>query len=254
MAGGPKPTLRANWAGRVSNPALTLDRRLIVALDVSTIDDARRVVAALDGTVTFYKIGMWLMFEPGAHAFVAELVAAGRDVFLDYKLHDIGETVRAGTASVARQGARFLTVHAEPQVMRAAVDGAAGSTLGILAVTVLTSLDDAALRDAGYALDVAALVDRRVLAAAAAGCAGVIASAADDPHRLKALAGHPLLVVTPGIRLPGNDQGDQKRVVTPAQAIRAGADHIVVGRPIVRAPSPRDAAQRVLDDMAGAAG
>ena len=205
---------------------------------------------ALDGTVSFFKLGMWLLFQPGADAFVDELTAGDRQVFLDYKLYDIGETVRAGVASIARRGARFLTVHGEPQVLAAAVEGTAGSSLGVLAVTVLTSLDDAALQASGYAMDVATLVGRRVREAAAAGCAGVIASAADHPDVLREASGRAnLLVVTPGIRMPGDDAGDQRRTATPREAIRRGADYIVVGRPIVRAAHPSDAARRVLDDM-----
>ncbi len=227
-----------------------VDRRLIVALDVPTLDDARRAVDALDGTVHFFKLGYWLLFQPGASALVDALVGAGRDVFLDYKLYDIGETVRHGVAAVARRGARFLTVHGDPHILSAAAAGAAGSDLGILAVTVLTSLDDAGLQRMGYAEDVRTLVARRVRDAAEAGCAGVIASAADDPDALRALAGRDLLVVTPGIRLPGDDPGDQRRTATPGEAVARGADYLVVGRPIIRAASPRDAARRVIDDMA----
>ena len=226
-----------------------IEDRLIVALDVPTLDEARRLVDALDGTVSFYKLGMWLLFQPGADALVAELVAAGRRVFLDYKLHDIGETVRAGTASIARSGARFLTVHAEPQVMQAAVAGAARSGLGILAVTVLTSLDDAALQASGYAVDLATLVRRRARAAAEAGCTGIIASAADHPDALREAAGADFLVVTPGIRMPGDAPGDQRRTCTPAAAIARGADYLVVGRPIVQAAAPLDASKRVIADM-----
>ena len=229
-----------------------LEDRLIVALDVPTLDDASRLVAALDGTVTFYKLGMWLLFQPGADPFVSELLDAGKQVFLDYKLYDIGETVRAGTASIAGRGARFLTVHGEPNILRAAVAGAAGSSLGVLAVTVLTSLDDAALQAMGYSDSVQTLVARRAVEAAAAGCAGIIASAADDPDALREQAGRPdLLVVTPGIRMPGDDAGDQLRTCTPGEAIRRGADYIVMGRPIVRAGAPRDAVGRVLEDMSG---
>ncbi len=240
-------------AGAMSpRPALAAADRLIVALDTPDLDTARRLVAALDGTVSFYKLGMWLLFQPGADALVAELIASGSQLFLDYKLYDIGETVRAGAAAIARRGARFLTVHGEPPIMRAAVAGAAGSALGILAVTVLTSLDDAALQAAGYRLAVADLVRLRARDAAAAGCAGIIASAADEPDALRAAAGRPdLVVVTPGIRLPGDDPGDQRRTATPGEALRRGADYLVVGRPIVRAAAPRDAACRVLDDMAG---
>lgn len=233
-------------------PARIQDR-LIVALDVPTLDDARCLVATLADTVTFYKLGMWLLFQPGADAFVTELIAAGKQVFLDYKLYDIGETVRAGAASIAGRGARFLTVHGDAHILRAAVGGAAGSALGILAVSVLTSLDDAALHAMGYRESVQTLVARRAREAALAGCAGIIASAADDPDALREHAGRPnLLVVTPGIRMPGDDAGDQRRTSTPGEAIRRGADYIVVGRPIVRAASPRDAAARVLDGMAGA--
>ena len=196
---------------------------------------------------------MWLLFQPGADAFVAELLSAGKRVFLDYKLHDIGETVKAGVRSISTTGASFLTVHSEPQVLEAAVEAAAGSTLGILAVTVLTSLDEASLRAGGIAMSVRDLVTQRVRTAAAAGCIGVIASAADDPNALREASGKPgLLIVTPGIRMPGDDPGDQRRTATPAEAIRRGADYLVVGRPIVHSATPLDASRRILDDMARA--
>ncbi len=221
-----------------------------MALDVETPDDARRLVDALDGTVSFFKLGYWLLFQPGASDLIEELVAHGRDLFLDYKMYDIGETVRHGVASIA--AARRPLRHGawRPAHPRAAVEGAAGSPLGVLAVTVLTSLDDAALQGMGYALGVRDLVARRVRDAAEAGCAGVIASAADDPDGLRAIAGRDLLVVTPGIRLPADDPGDQRRTATPGEAIARGADYLVVGRPIIRAAAPRDAARRVIDDMA----
>jgi orotidine-5'-phosphate decarboxylase len=229
-----------------------IEDRLIVALDVPTLDDARRLVDRLEGAVTFYKLGMWLLFQPGADAFTAELVQNGCKIFLDYKLYDIGETVRHGVASVAQRGARFLTVHGDPAILQAAVAGAAGSSLGILAVTVLTSLDEQTLRSMGYAIGLNDLVSRRARDAAEAGCAGIIASAADDPNALREAAGRDLLVVTPGIRMPGDESGDQRRTSTPGDAIRRGADYLVVGRPIVRAATPRDAADRVLADMANA--
>lgn len=233
------------------NAPQTVEDRLILALDVATLDEARRLVDALAGDVRFFKLGMWLLFQPGADRLVGELIEAGHQVFLDYKLYDIGETVRHGAASVAKRGARFLTVHGDPAILRAAVAGAAGSSLGVLAVTVLTSLDDAALRGMGYAIGLNELVARRVRDAAEAECAGVIASAADDLPALRAVAGRPLVIVTPGIRMPGDPPGDQKRTATPGEAIARGADYIVVGRPIIRATSPRDAACRVLGDMAG---
>ncbi len=238
----PAPSKRQN--------STCIEDRLIVALDVPTLNDARRLVDALDGTVSFYKLGMWLLFQPGADALVDQLTAAGLSLFLDYKLHDIGETVRHGAASIAQRGARFLTVHAEPQVMAAAVAGAAGSPLGILAVTVLTSLDDAALQASGYRLDVASLVRHRTRLAAEAGCAGIIASAADDIQALRAAAGRDIVVVTPGIRLPGDAAGDQARTATPSEAVARGADYLVVGRPVVRAADPAEAARRIIGDMA----
>ena len=227
-----------------------IDRRLIVALDVDTPDEARRLVDALDGAVRFFKLGYWLLFQPGASELIDDLVRDGRELFLDTKMYDIAETVRHGVASVAQRGARFVTVHGDPHILAAAVNGAAGSPLGVLAVTVLTSLDDADLQAMGYAAGLPELLARRVRDAAQAGCAGVIASAADDLDALRAVAGRDLLVVTPGIRMPTDDPGDQRRTATPADAIARGADYLVVGRPIIRAASPLDAARRVLDDMA----
>jgi orotidine-5'-phosphate decarboxylase len=239
----------------IANPKLlgradSVDARLIVALDVESTDVARRLVADLDGTVSFFKLGYWLLFQPGASGLIDEMVGDGRKLFLDYKMYDISETVRHGVASVAGRGARLLTVHGDPAILRAAVEGAAGSSLGVLAVTVLTSLDDAALQEMGYGLGMRALIARRVRDAAQAGCAGVIASAADEPDELRRMAGRDLLIVTPGIRLPTDDVGDQRRTATPGEALARGADYLVVGRPIVRAASPRDAARRVIDDMA----
>ena len=224
--------------------------RLIVALDVDDVTAARRLVDALDGVATFFKIGMGLLYQPAVSAFIDDLVGSGRQVFLDTKMYDIGETVRRGVASIACRGARFATVHGDPAILRAAVAGAAGSPLGILAVSVLTSLDDDALREMGYTMSAQDLVAMRVRAAALAGCHGVIASAADEPDRLREIAGNErLLVVTPGIRMQDGPSDDQRRVGTPAEAIARGADYIVVGRPIIRAASPRDAALRIIEDM-----
>src|ERR1700712_3176737 len=150
-----------------------MNDRLIVALDVDEVAAARRLVDVLGDAVSFYKIGMWLLFQPETHVLVDELVASGRRVFLDYKMYDIGETVRHGVASVARRGATFVTVHGDPGILDAAVAGAAGSGLGILAVSVLTSLDDAALKAMGYAMGARDLVPLRVRAAAAGGGAPV---------------------------------------------------------------------------------
>ena len=228
-----------------------INDRLIVALDLDDVDAARRLVDGLGDDVSFYKVGMWLLFQPAAHGLIDELVASGRRVFLDYKMYDIGETVRHGVASVARRGATFVTVHGDPGILAAAVDGAAGSGLGVLAVSVLTSLDDAALAAMGFAMGAKDLVPMRVRAAAAAGCAGVIASPADDPDALREASGRAdLLVVTPGIRMAEDAVGDQRRTGTPADAIARGADYLVVGRPITRAADPRASVARIVEDMA----
>ena len=236
-------------------PARMADR-LIVALDVPTVAQARELVAKLNGIVSFYKIGMWLLYAPGTEAFIDELLATGKKIFLDTKMHDIGETVRAGARAAAARGITFMTVHAERQVIQAAVEGKGNSALKILAVTVLTSLSDADLAAAGYTMTVADLVARRVADVVELGGDGIIASGQEDPKTIRAQAGAPgLLVVTPGIRPPGGDAGDQKRVATPAAAIARGADYLVVGRPIVAAQDPAAAARAIIADMmAGAVG
>ena len=230
-------------------PANMADR-LIVALDVPDVAQARDIVAKLDGVVSFYKIGMWLLYAPGTETFIDDLIASGKRVFLDAKMHDIGETVRAGAASAAARGVSFLTIHGEPQVIQAAMAGKGASALKILAVTVLTSLTDTDLQTMGYNKSVAKLVAQRVASVAALGGDGIIASAQDDPNAIRAQAGaKDLLIVTPGIRPPGSDAGDQKRIATPAAAIAKGADYLVVGRPIIAAPDPRAAAQAIIADM-----
>ena len=220
--------------------------RLIVALDVSSIDAAQAMVARLGEAVTFYKIGYQLAFAGGLD-YARELVQSGRRVFVDLKLHDIGDTVAAGVKSVARLGARFLSIHAYPQVMQAAVQARE-----ILAVTVLTSLDDADLAEAGYATTVAALAARRAAQARAIGVDGLVCSP-EEVGNLRRIVGNRLTLVTPGIRPAGADVGDQKRVATPAAAIAAGADYLVVGRPIIAAPDPKAVAQAIVAEIAGAA-
>ena len=211
---------------------------------------ARDLVDRLGAAVSFYKVGMWLLFEPEIGDFIDELVASGKQVFLDYKMYDIPETVQRGVASVARRGVRIVTVHGDPEIVAAAAAGARDTGLLVFAVTVLTSQDDASLVAMGYQQTVAELVALRVRAAAAAGAHGVIASAADDPDAIRALAGKSLLVATPGIRLAGAAGDDQKRVATPEQAVARGADYLVVGRPITQAADPAAAVQDVLDRMA----
>jgi orotidine-5'-phosphate decarboxylase len=224
--------------------------RLIVALDTPDAAEARRLVERIDESATFYKVGMELAYGGGLEL-VPELVQAGKQVFLDLKLHDIPNTVERATAQAARLGASFLTVHAYPQTMRAAVAGARGSPTRILAVTVLTSYDDADLSEACYRLGVVETVRRRAEQAAALGVDGLVASAA-EAAMVRQTVGAGLLLVTPGIRPAGAASGDQKRVATPAAAIRSGADYLVVGRPVTEAPDPRAAAEAIVKEIGAA--
>ncbi len=231
---------------------LAMADRLIVALDVPSIDAARALVQRLDGVVSFYKIGLWLLYSPGAERFIDELIASGRRIFLDAKMYDIGETVRQGVARAVERGVSFITVHGDPEIMRAAVDGKRGASgTAILAVSVLTSLDEQAMRAMGYGLPLPELVRMRVRQAVQAGCEGIIASAADDLPALRRDAGaEHMLFVTPGVREPGAGSDDHKRHTTPAHAIGQGADYLVVGRPIAQAEDPAAAARRIVADMA----
>ncbi|GAC1344491.1 MAG: orotidine-5'-phosphate decarboxylase [Acetobacteraceae bacterium] len=220
---------------------------LIVALDVPEIAQAEALVARLGDTVEIFKIGLWLFFLPGVDAFIDRLVGAGKQVFLDYKMYDIGETVRRGVAAAASRGIGIVTVHGDPDMLRAAVDGRGDSALRVFAVTVLTSQDDATLRQLGYDRPLPEILELRVRHAAESGCDGVIASAADDPDALRRRAGRPdLLVATPGIRLPGAARHDQKRAATPDAAVERGANYLVVGRPITQAADPQAAAASVI--------
>lgn len=222
------------------------DNPVIVALDVETAAEARAIVDALGDSASFYKIGLELYAAAGMD-FVRELKSAGHRVFLDLKLYDIGETVRRAVVQIARSGADFLTVHGMRQVMQAASAGRAGSALKLLAVTVLTSVDDDDLRQDGYSRSVAEIVDLRARNAMAEGMDGLICSAL-DVRRLRAAAPQAILV-TPGVRSAGASAQDQKRIATPAGAIAAGADYLVIGRQITRAPDPREEMQRVLEEI-----
>lgn len=227
------------------------DPRLIVPLDLPTANEARAMVAALGGTVSFYKVGLELFAGGEGMALARDLKAAGNKVFLDWKLHDIGTTVQRAAAVLAEAGCDFLTVHGEPQVMASAVRGRGASGLKVLAVTVLTSLSDADLVEVGYHETARALVERRIHQAIAAGCDGVIAS----PHEAalaRSLGGKDFLVVTPGVRPDWSAKNDQARAATPLDALKAGASHIVCGRPITAANDPAEAARRVVAEMAGA--
>ena len=224
--------------------------RLIVALDVPSVAEAEAMVERLGDAVSFYKVGYQLAFAGGL-PFAVKLIASGKQVFLDLKLHDIGNTVRSGVESVAHMGATFLTVHAYPQTMKAAVEGKAGSKLRILAVTVLTSYDDADLAAAGYAGKVSDLAARRAGQARDIGIDGLVCSP-EEAANLRKLAGPAMALVTPGIRPAGSATGDQKRIMTPARAIREGADYLVVGRPIVAAADPKAAATAIVAEIAEA--
>ena len=225
--------------------------RLIVALDLPTRRDAEAMVERLGDTASFYKIGYQLVFAGGL-ALADRLARAGKHVFLDMKLHDIENSVAKGVENVARLGVNFLTVHAYPQTMKAAVAARRGSGLKILAVTVLTSYDDIDLAESGYAMSVDALVARRAQQAHDLGVDGLVCSP-EEASPLRLAVGHDMVFVTPGIRPQGSARGDQKRVTTPAQAIAAGADYLVVGRPITRADDPKAAAQAIVDEIAAAA-
>jgi len=236
-----------------TNPVPTGDIRdkLIIGLDVPSVEEARTVVERIGDAGTFYKIGYQLAYA-GGFEFARELIGQGKKVFLDLKLHDIGNTVEAGVRSVARLGATFLTVHAYPQTMRAAMAGKAGTSLKILAVTVLTSYDDNDLVEAGYVPGPAAeLVARRAGQARDLNVDGIVC-AATEAERVRAILGPDRLIVTPGIRPAGADAGDQKRIVTPAEGIRLGANHLVVARPIVKAADPRAAVEAIVREIAQA--
>jgi orotidine-5'-phosphate decarboxylase len=225
--------------------------RLIVALDVASVTEAEALVVRLGETVSFYKIGYQLAFAGGID-FARVLAGAGKRVFLDLKLHDIGNTVARGVESVARLGVSFLTVHAYPQTMHAAVDGRKGSALRLLAVTVLTSYDDADLAAAGYDFTVSELVGERAAQARDVGIDGLVCSG-EEAAMLRPVVGPSMVLVTPGIRPAGAAAGDQKRVMTPSAAIGAGADHLVIGRPIVAASDPKATAESIVAEIERAA-
>lgn len=228
---------------------MTADPRLIIPLDLPTVDEARDMVERLGDSVSFYKIGLELL-ATGGMGLAAELKKDGKSVFLDWKLHDIGATVERSARVLAQAGCDLLTVHAEPQVMRAAVLARGGSDLKILAVTVLTSLTDADLSEMGYAFGARDLVERRIRQAIDCGVDGVVSS----PHEAalaREIAGPDFLVVTPGVRPDWSAKNDQARAATPADALRAGASHLVCGRPITAANDPREAALKVIAEMAG---
>lgn len=221
---------------------------IIVALDVDSATAARTLVARLGDCIGCYKVGMELYAAAGMD-FVRELAGQGKDVFLDMKYYDIGETVKRAVRVVARSGVHLLTVHGSSQVMRAAVEGRGDAALKLLAVTVLTSFDQQDLADMGYDCAISDLVSLRVRKARESGMDGLVCSPL-DAAAVRGQAGPQAILVTPGVRSGGAAKGDQKRVATPAEAIREGADYIVMGRQITRAPDPAAEAARVAEEIA----
>lgn len=221
--------------------------RLIVALDLPDVDAAEAMIAQLGDSVTFYKIGYQLGYAGGL-PLVRKLADAGKKVFADLKMHDIGNTVARGVESVAKLGATFLTVHAYPQTMQAAANASKGSGLKILAVTVLTSYDNEDLKAAGYQLGVSDLVAARAQQAQALGIDGLVCSP-EEAANLRRHIKPEMCLVTPGVRPAGSDVGDQKRIMTPARAIAEGSDYLVVGRPVMEAADPKAAAEAIVAEI-----
>jgi orotidine-5'-phosphate decarboxylase len=220
---------------------------IIIALDVETADQARALVGTLGDSVNFYKVGMELYAAAGMEL-VRELTGAGKQVFLDMKFYDIGETVKRAVAQVAKSGVRFLTVHGSKAVMQAAVEGRGDAGLQLLAVTVLTSFDQTDLADLGYPCSVTDLVALRVRNAVAAGVDGLVCSPL-EVATVRQIAGPQAILVTPGVRSAGAATGDQKRVATPAEALRNGANYLVIGRQVTRAADPKREAENILAEI-----
>ncbi|MDK1376911.1 MULTISPECIES: orotidine-5'-phosphate decarboxylase [unclassified Sinorhizobium] len=224
--------------------------RLIVGLDLPTVAEAEKIVSTLGDSIVFYKIGYQLAFAGGLE-FARDLAASGRKVFLDMKLLDIDNTVAKGVENIVKMGVSMLTLHAYPKAMKAAVEAARGSDLCLLGVTVLTSMDEQDVIDAGYEYDPHTLVLRRAEQARAAGMGGIVCSA-EEAAAVRKIVGTDMALVTPGIRPAGADKGDQKRVMMPADALRAGSSHLVVARPVVQAAEPLTAARAILAEMESA--
>ncbi|MDE1933376.1 orotidine-5'-phosphate decarboxylase [Bradyrhizobium sp.] len=221
--------------------------RLIVSLDLPALEPAEAMIERLGDSVTFYKIGYQLVYAGGL-PLAQKLRAAGKKVFIDVKLHDIGNTVKSGIESLSSLGATFVTVHAYPQTMQAAVEGRGNSGLKILAVTVLTSYDQADMEAAGYRHTVADLVAIRARQAKAIGIDGLVCSP-EEVAAVRAIVGDQMSLVTPGIRPAGSAAGDQKRIMTPSRAIKLGADYLVVGRPIMQAAEPKAVADAIQAEI-----
>ncbi len=229
----------------VYNP--TPAQRLIVPLDVPSLDEARSIIETLDDDVHFYKLGFQLLYQ-GGFDLVSELKAAGKQVFIDLKLLDIDNTVKSGVESLLKYEATFLTVHAYPHAMRAAFEGRGKSDLKLLGVTVMTNLDDAMLKEAGYGERAGPLVLKRSLQAKQAGMDGIVCSAA-EASAIRETLGPDIILVTPGIRPLSSNADDQKRIMTPRMAIENGSHYLVVGRPILKAENKRQAAREIISEI-----
>jgi orotidine-5'-phosphate decarboxylase len=233
-------------------PKILASERLIVALDLSSSEEARDMVAALEGVVSFFKIGLTLQLATGVENLIPSLIRDQKKVFLDYKYYDVPETLRKAVSRAAKLGVSFLTVHGSSAVMRSAVQGRGSSDMKLFTVTVLTSMDASDIAELGYTNhSVEQLVLFRARKALEAGCDGVIASG-HEAKAIKEMSGKNLLVVTPGIRPEGYPEDDQKRRSTPRTAILSGADYLVIGRPITDEVNPRESAKRILAEMQGA--
>lgn len=220
---------------------------LIIALDVETVEQARALVLRIGPAVDFYKVGLELYTAAGMN-FITELIAARKQVFLDLKFHDIGETVKRAVAQVAKRDVRFLTVHATDSVMRAAVEGKGSSALQILGVTVLTDVDQADLERMGHNCTVQELVRRRAESAVSLGMDGLVCSPL-EVAAVRQITGPDMVLVTPGVRSVGAAVGDQKRVATPKEAIDNGASYLVIGRQVTRAENPAAEVDRILKSL-----
>ncbi len=233
-------------------PANAVDR-LILPLDVPTVDEARQLVRQTQGLVGTYKIGMQLQFAGGLQ-FAEEMAREGHSIFLDVKLLDIDNTITSAVKNLSKMGVRFITVHAYPKNMRAAVkalEDVGNKDLCLLGVTVLTSMDEQDVKDAGYVGPTQNLVEQRALDAVAAGVGGIVCSPVESAA-MRIKVGDKLCIVTPGVRPEGANADDQRRVMTPYDAIRAGSDYLVIGRPIYRAEDPRAAARAIVAEIESA--
>ena len=227
------------------------DDRLIVPLDFSSREEAMDLVEALGDTVAFYKIGYQLAYGGEGLTLGSELIAAGKKVFFDLKLLDIDNTVAKAVEAIVKTGASMLTIHAYPNAMAGAIAAAKGSDLTLLAVSVLTSMDDSDLMEAGYDRDVESLVGLRAFQAKEAGMGGVVCSAHEAALVHRMTEGN-MAIVTPGIRPKGSEGGDQKRIASPKNALEWGASHLVIGRPISKAADPKRAVAEIVKEMASA--